>query len=1105
MPDDAPATAHGRSVARGVARTTAGDLRRGGNGDAAAAHRGRKNGDPPFIDPKPRIDLKCGDQLESWNVTRQFDFGQFVILHKEETVDGKRIREPIVLSGEGDLVLPEGSVGGTATAADSVAGAAAAATNGAEALSGRGQPSAREVLGGVPLHLIFQESRPVRLLRETNPVVVEVEDLGPVLRGKPINTAARDYHVNLDDQGRERLLAGQTITVLGRVTKKKAKGKPTMPALFQLKAKRESVPLNQEGLNAVLASRKVALVGSRRRSAIALTAAQVDALLDGMPTAVVATAGTTKRLVELHPEGQPADQDGIPERFAVTDLGRFIAEPFVSINGMRHRVPLRIADVKALRENKRRTVTVEGIDVEFALGDPKDLIGYKPMPDGGSGPIVFPPIGGQPPVTVEAVTGLLGGGSTSIPDGWQGPRTEPVPQSLPVAIFLPWRQQWRLEGLSKGTLLSSLVLGPGGEATIALHSWERWAKALEQSTEMDVEQLLDYTSTTRDSEDVLNETKRTNEFQFEIGGGLDASYNTAVASINVNVDGKVTNASALETVARKSTLHLTEIVSRASTKVRSRRVTKIVETQERGSTELVTKHFRNPNGCNDLTHHFHEVLAHYSVNLTFQKTHVGVVVLVPNPLGTTEFESLTVRANEEALRLGLLNRSLVDGFEAARTLASYDFAHIEAKRLAAAAKELAELDRQREEDAQSTTVKPPPAQEKQLLATLADVAAAAKRLQPATGSSGELPADIRPAMNAIAAHQTPLTESLRSAGQRWLFRALVQSKVAPGFLTKLDALAAMDPASLAVDHARQLVDVIPTGYPTLETLNGLTEVEKEDHALKRVIDARPGLWTPFKWNFWTGALRQEGLYTADDAGLAGLCASLKGLWLEYQTKSKEGDALLAQEELAAKAGSKQDEASYVDKLEMKYGLEVVASAQERWQALRAHLDKHADYYRYVLFQAQSPGEQLDQIMRAAPHLLVGMFEPHVVAQAGKYLAVPLTPIGRSKLNTMVTDLTDRLDKAASEALKAAEGIEDEHIILPTPGMAISSHLGTCSACGDHEEAIRAAQLRQAKADADAAEAEAQRRWDRLDANPPELDYDPQPLSARLAVEGIPGP
>ena len=49
----------------------------------------------------------CEQSLPAWGVTRQYDFGQFVILYDERTVNGKVTVTPVVLSDEGDIVVPD--------------------------------------------------------------------------------------------------------------------------------------------------------------------------------------------------------------------------------------------------------------------------------------------------------------------------------------------------------------------------------------------------------------------------------------------------------------------------------------------------------------------------------------------------------------------------------------------------------------------------------------------------------------------------------------------------------------------------------------------------------------------------------------------------------------------------------------------------------------------------------------------------------------------------------------------------------------------------------------------------------------------------------------
>jgi hypothetical protein len=54
---------------------------------------------------RPTLNTDCADQLPSWGVTRQFDFGQFVILHNIIEVGGKKRTVPIVLVESDEFVL----------------------------------------------------------------------------------------------------------------------------------------------------------------------------------------------------------------------------------------------------------------------------------------------------------------------------------------------------------------------------------------------------------------------------------------------------------------------------------------------------------------------------------------------------------------------------------------------------------------------------------------------------------------------------------------------------------------------------------------------------------------------------------------------------------------------------------------------------------------------------------------------------------------------------------------------------------------------------------------------------------------------------------------
>jgi hypothetical protein len=145
--------------------------------------------------------------------------------------------------------------------------------------------------------------------------------------------------------------------------------------------------------------------------------------------------------------------------------------------------------------------------------------------------------------------------------------------------------------------------------------------------------------------------------------------------------------------------------------------------------------------------------------------------------------------------------------------------------------------------------------------------------------------------------------------------------------------------------------------------------------------------------------------------------------------------------------------------------------EERQAALLAHLDDHKGYYRYVLFQALPPGEQLMPLTTNAAQLRIGFFEPRVVAYNGEQLAIPLTPTDQNELTKFVEDIKTTIGQAADDAQEAADRMVPEDIIIPTAGLVVETSLGRCCACEPHRRKLHRAEERKAKALARQAEAE----------------------------------
>jgi hypothetical protein len=159
----------------------------------------------------------------------------------------------------------------------------------------------------------------------------------------------------------------------------------------------------------------------------------------------------------------------------------------------------------------------------------------------------------------------------------------------------------------------------------------------------------------------------------------------------------------------------------------------------------------------------------------------------------------------------------------------------------------------------------------------------------------------------------------------------------------------------------------------------------------------------------------------------------------------------------------------------------------------AHLREHWSYYRFALFQALPPSEQLDRLIVGSSYVLrAGMFEPRVVSAHGDQLAVPLNTSNYPGLEAFLLNMLGEVKETEPST---------STVLLPTPGMSIESRLGRCTGCEETIERTRAIELRRLAAVADQAEYEAARLKARLDATPPRLERDEvRPEALRVDIQ-----
>jgi hypothetical protein len=659
------------------------------------------------------------------------------------------------------------------------------------------------------------------------------------------------------------------------------------------------------------------------------------------------------------------------------------------------------------------------------------------------------------------------------------PGTPPIPK-LDVALFLAWRQIWTLKGLSRGRLLHSLSLAPQEEATIELFTWERHRKTLEQSSETDTEQTFEGSDSTKDTSDVYSEVNRQRDFQWQVSGSLRATYRPVAGEITLGADASVSNKSTVGEIGKTTQNRVHETVVKASSKVRSQRVTKISETVEWGSEQRITRKIRNPNLCHTLNLDYYEVLAHYAIETSFLPNDSRLCAFVPNPISADLTEAV-VRRNETALSDALLEGNLRPGFEAIRFLEAYALAVKEQASRRSAASKVAQVGK--------PAPKPPDTpieskEHKDLLAAVKDLREAARQF------GGAL--DPHRALNSIGDHETVSSDEQLSA-RRWLYRKLVEARFG-SFASELRSLKDRPDLQLTVEYARQLATVLPSpqGSPTLGSLGELSDGEKETMALSSAIHDGH-MKAAWDWAWWSGRCREEGLYSPDDMGIPGRVQRLVEKWQAFDASPAADAATAMGEKAKGEADARQDQQSAEDVLEMKFPLEEVARNRERADALMAHLREHWSYYRFALFQALPPSEQLDRLITGSSNVLrAGMFEPRVVSAHGDQLAVPLNTSNYPGLEAFLLNMLGEVKETEPST---------STVLLPTPGMSIESRLGRCTGCEEYIERSRAIELRRLSAVADQAEHEAARLKARLESTPPRLDRDETRPEARVELGG----
>jgi hypothetical protein len=651
--------------------------------------------------------------------------------------------------------------------------------------------------------------------------------------------------------------------------------------------------------------------------------------------------------------------------------------------------------------------------------------------------------------------------------------------ALSLALFLPFRQDWKLCGYCRGRLVNSFSLGPEEEQTVEIFKWDRITRNMESGAEFEAEDTTESSSTRRDTSDVARDVSR--EAGFDTNSKGNVGFTVGVAKFNI--DAGLNARTALKEGEKATRAAIVEATAKATGRVRTSRTLKVVETRESGQETRTTRRLRNANKCNTLTVAFFEILANYLVSTYVRTDAVRLVVLVESSdlIRIAGFDRATVRTHERSLRLALLDSTLADGFAAARFLDARDRACAVLcagcgcrPDTGASGSEWTAV--QTAADALGVVVAA-------LRTTAATIDIAFRAAVPLLG----LPAPVAPALATVA--------------KRYLFFKSLRT-YAPQLLGQLSGVgvgggAATVTASQVEDIARFL------GLSPADTVSRLSydkgasdAVGAEAYGIFVASGRDPIIAAPTSLGiFWT---RASGLF--DDQGFVAAINTFRGAydtWKKFLQEQKEKDEKAAAQE-------KIDRAEREARILENFPLRETADAAERLDALIAHLNdpRNVDHYRFAIWNERS-GATDDTLISLA---LAGLIDPTPVGMVGDLLAVPIVLAPGSKAATFFAD-------SIVDLVEQFERTDEEHI-LPTPALFAESILGECCACDGFLREHRRLDLADKQAQVDlatqlAAQAahESERRRLRLAQTTPDLSpLEPAEAAAlHVVVENAPAP
>jgi hypothetical protein len=646
-----------------------------------------------------------------------------------------------------------------------------------------------------------------------------------------------------------------------------------------------------------------------------------------------------------------------------------------------------------------------------------------------------------------------------------GGGTMPDISTAPLAFYLPYTQDWKLGGYTRGRMVSSITLGPQEDQTIEIFKWDRLSRTLDSTTSYEFEQTSESSGTRRDTTDISRDIAR--QAGFELTANAKVGFKVDV--VNADFSGGTNAKTGLNDAEKNARQSIVEATTRAATNVRSGRTLKVVETKEAGEETRVTRKLRNRNSCHALTTTFFEILANYDVSTYLRTDAIKLVVLLASSdlANIRSFDRRTIRSHERTLTLALLDSTLAPGFEAARYLDARDRA--------------CEILCGGCDCGLDTGVGMKEPEWEELEKALVALGAAIAELR---GYSVIFPASVASGLFGPAA---PAAKDIK---RHTFLKALATH--APRLLTDLGGLGlsqgAVTPA--LADRAMTIITAIATDH-----LDALATPEKsiQDAVWFEIFGAAfflGGAGDPI-----TAAINATvatffliskiGGLSYDDGGLVAAIAAVRAKYTAWQAALAERRQ--QQEKLAELERIAKEERSL--QVLNAFPLRATAEAEERLEALLDHLndERNIDHYRFAVWNERAGSTDPKLLMLS----LAGLTKGAPVGVVDDQLAVPVRiPPGTALESFFTESLADLVAMAPSST--------DKHI-LPTAALYAEAVPGECNACEAALVRQEELELSRREIDNSLLEIELERRKQRLEAGEHDPDTAIEPIRIELVT------